>query len=234
MLAIAALGGGYGRMTVFEGVDLTVEAGRCTAVLGPNGAGKTTLLNTVVGLQRSRGGTVHLDGDDVTSSGAWRVARKGMVLVPEGRHLFDTMTIEENLDIARENAGSAGPTWSRQDIYELFPRLQERTGVEARRLSGGEQQMVAIARALMMGPSILALDEPSTGLSPQMVRTVMNVVRQLADRGMGILLVEQNAQEVVRIADEMHVLDHGRITWSGPPSALEENSELRAAYLGLA
>ena len=233
MLEISQLSGGYGHMTVFREVSLHVPAGRCTAVLGPNGAGKTTLLNTVSGLLPAMSGRIHLRDVDLTSVSAWRRARRGLVLVPEGRHLFPSMTVRENLGVARERRAPTGMDWSWDQVFDLFPRLAERDRVEVRRLSGGEQQMVAIARALMMSPSVLALDEPSTGLAPQVVRQVMDVVRKLCDRGMGVLLVEQNAQEVMRIASEVNVLDHGRITWSGTPEDLQNDAALRAAYLGI-
>jgi branched-chain amino acid transport system ATP-binding protein len=233
ILSVEGLAGGYGRMQVFETIDLQVDPGTCVAALGPNGAGKTTLLRTVCGLQRPWAGEVRLDDQQVGGWPAHRLARAGLALVPEGRHLFATLTVAENLRIAAEHAGTAGRTWTLEEIYELFPVLKERAAVEARRMSGGEQQMLAIGRALMLAPAVLALDEPSTGLAPRMVRLVMDVVRQLTEAGVGVLLVEQNAREVVRVADRVHILTHGRFSWSGTPSEMSDDAELRASYLGV-
>lgn len=234
ILTIDRLAGGYGRMQVFEGIDLEVAPGSCVAALGPNGAGKTTLLRSACGLQRPWSGRVRLDDQDVTGWLAHRLARAGLALVPEGRHLFGTLSVSENLRLAAEHAGSAGRPWSVQEVYELFPVLRERANVEARRMSGGEQQMLAIGRALMLAPAVLALDEPSTGLAPRMVRLLMDVVHQLTDAGVGVLLVEQNAREVVRVADRINILTHGRFTWSGTPDEMSDDAELRTSYLGVA
>jgi branched-chain amino acid transport system ATP-binding protein len=234
ILTIAGLSGGYGRMQVFQALDLEVAPGRCVAALGPNGAGKTTLLRSVCGLQKPWAGSVRLDEADVTGMPAHRLARRGLALVPEGRHLFATLSVADNLRIAAEHAGTTGRAWSVQEVYELFPVLAERSKVEARRMSGGEQQMLAIGRALMLAPAVLALDEPSTGLAPRMVRLVMDVVRELTQTGVGVLLVEQNAREVVRVADQVNILTHGRFSWSGTPEEMSDDAELRASYLGVA
>jgi branched-chain amino acid transport system ATP-binding protein len=233
ILTVAGLAGGYGRMQVFDGIDLEVGPGSCVAALGPNGAGKTTLLRTICGLQRPWAGQVRLDDGDVGGWPTHRLARAGLALVPEGRHLFGTLSVAENLHLAQEHAGTAGRAWTVKEIYELFPVLEERAKVEARRMSGGEQQMLAIGRALMLAPAVLALDEPSTGLAPRMVRLVMDVVRQLTEAGVGVLLVEQNAREVVRVADRVHILTHGRFSWSGTPAQMSDDAELRASYLGV-
>ncbi|MGC4108829.1 MAG: ABC transporter ATP-binding protein [Nocardioides sp.] len=234
ILTIDGLAGGYGRMQVFEGIDLEVAPGCCVAALGPNGAGKTTLLRSVCGLQRPWAGRVLLDEVDVGGWPAHRLARAGLALVPEGRHLFGTLSVADNLRLAAEHAGSAGRPWSVRDVYGLFPVLEERAKVEARRMSGGEQQMLAIGRALMLAPAVLALDEPSTGLAPRMVRLVMDVVHQLTEAGVGVLLVEQNAREVIRVADQVNILTHGRFSWSGTPDEMSDDAELRASYLGVA
>jgi branched-chain amino acid transport system ATP-binding protein len=233
ILSVQGLAGGYGQMQVFEGIDVEVPPGTCVAALGPNGAGKTTLLRTVCGLQKPWAGEVHLDDQAVTGWAAHRLARSGLALVPEGRHLFATLSVSENLRLAAEHAGSAGRAWSVDQVYELFPVLRERAKVEARRMSGGEQQMLAIGRALMLAPSVLALDEPSTGLAPRLVRLVMDVVRELTSAGVGVLLVEQNAREVIRVADQVHILTRGRFSWSGTPAEMSDDAELRASYLGV-
>jgi branched-chain amino acid transport system ATP-binding protein len=233
MLSVKGLSGGYGRMQILSNIDLEVPAGACVAVLGPNGAGKTTFLRTVFGLERLWTGEVRFRDRAVSGRPTHHLAQQGMALVPEGRHLFNTMTVHDNLAIAAEHAGTAGRTWTLDEVYALFPILRERADVESRRMSGGEQQMLAIGRSLMLAPALIALDEPSTGLAPRIVRQVLDVVRSLTDAGVGVLLVEQNAREVVRVADTVNILNHGTFTWSGSPAELEDDRDLRSAYLGL-
>lgn len=234
-LAIRGLHAGYGQASVLEGVEVEVGAGEIVSIVGANGAGKSTLLNTIAGLIAPSAGTITFDGRDITRSQAHELPSIGLTLVPEGGRLFPFMTVEENLEMGGFSRRRSGDLARRIDeVAELFPILHERRDQLAGHLSGGERQMCAIARAVMSGPKLLMLDEPSVGLSPKMVAEVFRLVEQLARaRGLTVVLVEQNVQEALAVSDRAYVLDHGRIVRSAKSSELGDDPAIRAAYMGL-
>ena len=213
---------------------LALEPGTLSGVVGANGAGKSTLVNAIAGWSRaapSVSGAVLLDGEDVTHLAAHEHVQRGILLVPEGRGVFLGLSVAENLRaVTSPGAGRRG--YSLDDIYGLFPRLLERRGNAAGSLSGGERQMLALARALRMGPRVLLLDEPSIGLAPRLVITLLQTVRRLVDAGMTVLLVEQNVRAAVEVVDRLHLLERGRLIASGPVAAMKDDPRLIDAYLG--
>ncbi|MDP8958163.1 MAG: ABC transporter ATP-binding protein [Actinomycetota bacterium] len=219
----------YGRIRALHGVSLEVGAGEMTALIGANGAGKSTLLKVIVGALAPLDGRVHFDGRDVTGWPAHRRVRAGLVLVPEGRAIIHSMRVEENLLLGEDASGSPGQL---DQVYERFPILGERRHLPAGLLSGGEQQMLAIARALLGDPRVLMLDEPSLGLAPIIARQIFQLLSQLRDEGMTVLLVEQNARQALRIADRCYVLESGRIAAEGEAALLREDPQVQASYLG--
>ncbi len=234
MLEVRDLVAGYGRAQALWGVDLRVEDGEIVTMLGPNGAGKSTLVNAISGLIATWSGTVELDGRSLTDVPSHRVAERGIAVVPEGRRIFPEMSVADNLAVGAYNkrareASDETLAW----VHGIFPRLEERSGQPAGSLSGGEQQMLAIGRALMAKPSLLLLDEPSLGLAPIMVEAIFEVLRQINESGVSILLVEQNAIDALNLATRGYVLEEGRIVIEGASSELLENEALRKAYLGL-
>jgi branched-chain amino acid transport system ATP-binding protein len=223
----------YGHVEAVRGVSLTVEEGRIITLIGPNGAGKTSLLSALAGLVRPAGGTVRLADRDVTAIPAHAAVAAGLSLVPEGRAILGRMTIEENLRLAgelRRDRAELGPAIDEQ--YRRFPVLGERRRSPAGTLSGGEQQMLAFARALVARPRILLLDEPSMGLSPLLVRRVFELVQAIHREGATILLVEQNAKLALSISDRAYVLERGRVVLEGPSAELAKDPRVQAAYLG--
>lgn len=235
LLDIQGLTSGYGQVTVLREVTVTVETGEIVAILGSNGAGKSTLLKTVAGLLRPSAGTVSLNGETVSGRPADRIARSGLVLVPEGRQLFDTMTVLDNLMLGsyqyRRDRSAAKQALN--EVYGLFPILEERSGQIAGSMSGGQQQMVAIGRGLMARPQVLLLDEPSLGLAPAVLHEVLASLSQLRENGTTIVIVEQNALRTLELADRAYVLDHGRVTVEGKSSELLADERVKQAYLGL-
>ena len=201
----------YGKSHILHGVSLEVAEGRITTLLGRNGAGKTTTLRTLMGLTPPREGRVLVFGADATKWPTYRIAASGVGYVPEGRRIFANLSVEENLKVPLERGG----TWTVERIYELFPRLAQRKLNRGRQLSGGEQEMLSIGRALLLNPRLLMLDEPSQGLAPLVVREVFRIVSQMRDAGISVLLVEQNARMSLEIADDAYVLDDGAIVYSG-------------------
>lgn len=232
-LEIRGLSAGYGKIQVLHSVDLEVAPGTCVAVVGPNGAGKSTLLNAIAGLKRPLAGSSRFEGEDVTGLRAHALAAKGLALVPEGRHLFTSLSVVENLKVARRLGEQRGSEFAMGEVFEMFPALGRRAEVDAGRLSGGEQQMLAIARALMLAPRLVMLDEPSIGLAPAIVSQVMDVARSLTSRSIGVLLVEQNVVEARRVADYAYVLDQGRIVRHGRGEDVLDQESLRKEYLGV-
>jgi len=231
ILAVDALRAGYGSIQILHDVSLVLEEGTLCAIVGANGAGKTTLLMTIAGIVPARGGTVRFDGADVTKTASHRRVRRGLVLVPEGRRMLPAMTVEENLQVAASAAGAEG--FARIDgLLDRFPILRTRRGVAAGALSGGEQQMLALARALAIGPRALLLDEPSMGLAPKLVDEIFAIVADERARGTSILLVEQNARRALALADHAYVMERGRITLSGTGAELATHRDVVAAYLG--
>ena len=231
ILAVENLRAGYGRIEVLHDVSVAVGEGTLCAIVGANGAGKTTLLMTLAGQVAARAGRVRLDGSDVTRLRSHALVRRGLVLVPEGRRMLPAMTVEENLLVAASARGKDG--YARiAPLYERFPILRERRGVAAGSLSGGEQQMLAIARALTLEPRVLLLDEPSMGLAPKLVDEIFAIVAAERARGTSILLVEQNARRALALADRAYVMERGRITLEGTGAELATHRDVVAAYLG--
>ncbi len=230
---VRGLGLGYGRGDVVKGIDLDVREGRVIALIGANGAGKTTLLRGLSGLLAVRTGSIRLAGEELARLPAHRVARMGIVQVPEGRQVFTTMTIAENLRLGAYLVRDERVRAQRIDqVFTLFPRLAERRSQPAGQLSGGEQQMLAMGRALMADPRLLLLDEPSMGLAPLFVEEIFRLVGRLKREGRTILLVEQNARAALAIADDAYVLENGRITLRGDADKIARDPEVLAAYLG--
>ena len=218
----------YGKSHILHGVSLTVAEGEIVTLLGRNGAGKTTTLRTVVGLTPAREGSVGIFGNDVTTWPPFRIAALGVGYVPEGRRIFANLTVDENLRVPLERPGP----WTVQRVYELFPRLAQRRANKGRQLSGGEQEMLAIARALLLNPKLLCLDEPSQGLAPIIVQEVFRVVSQMRDQGMSVLLIEQNVRAAVAVADRAYVLDDGRVVYEGAAADFAQDEERVRALAG--
>ena len=234
MLRLEGLYGGYADVNVLEDVSLTVERGEIVALLGANGAGKTTTLRTVSGLHRARRGTVVFEEEAVQHWPSHRIVAAGLVQVAEGRKLFAHMTVTENLEMgAFGHRVRAGRKETMAEVFDLFPRLQERRKQFAGTLSGGEQQMLAVGRALMTRPKLLMLDEPSLGLAPKIVEDIFEVVRRVNGAGVSVLIVEQNAVQTLELAHRAYVLENGHITLSGSGDALLQDPRIRTAYLGL-
>jgi branched-chain amino acid transport system ATP-binding protein len=231
VLSVVDLHTFYGDSHVLHGVTLTLEQGTVTAVLGRNGVGKTTLCRSVAALTPPRSGRIMFRDVDITLLPPHAICRMGISLVPQGRRIFPSLTVEENLTIATNRRTTTG--WTVAKIFELFPRLGERRRNRGNELSGGEQQMLAIGRALAANPTVLVMDEPTEGLAPMMVATVGTLIRRLRDEGLSILLVEQNAAFAVKFADYIHVLSKGRIVHASTPAALWADEDVKAQYLGV-
>jgi branched-chain amino acid transport system ATP-binding protein len=225
----------FDRLVALSGASVEVDAGEILAVLGPNGAGKTTLLRSIAGLVKDqpRKGTVELDGERIERKDAERIARRGVVYVPEDRGLFRELTVEENLRAALWGRPAAEARTDIDLVYALFPVLRERPSQRAESLSGGQQQMLALGRALLRRPRLLLLDEPSLGLAPQTAKAVFAALEEIARRGTAILLVEQNARLALGIADTAAILEGGRIVLRGPAREVEGHEDVRETYLGL-
>jgi branched-chain amino acid transport system ATP-binding protein len=223
----------YGRIQALRDLSFAVEAGEIVSLLGNNGAGKSTTLNMVSGIIRPTGGTMTWQGEDLTKIPAHDLVERGVVQVPEGRRIFSTMKVEENLLLGGYRVKSKAKIAERiEQVYELMPRLRERRNQEGGTLSGGEQQMLAIGRALISEPQLLLLDEPSMGLAPLMVQQVMQIIQTVNARGTTVLVVEQNAKAALKIANRAYVLDTGTVTLSGPASELAKDPRVVEAYLG--
>jgi branched-chain amino acid transport system ATP-binding protein len=223
----------YGDSYVLQGVSLQVERGQVVGILGRNGMGKTTLIRSIVGFTPPRQGHIRFKNQDVTGWASNRVVALGLGLVPQGRRVFPSLTVLENLGVAARERGQGSGAWTIDRVLELFPRLRERGQNRAGKLSGGEQQMLAIARALMTNPDLLVMDEPTEGLAPLLVREVGRVIESLKASGLSILLVEQNLPLALRLSDHVHVLSRGRIVHSATPQALAANEEIKSRYLGI-
>jgi branched-chain amino acid transport system ATP-binding protein len=228
-LQVEALHTYYGKSHILHGVSLEVREGEIVTLLGRNGAGKTTTLRSLVGLTRARQGVVRMFGRATTDLPPYAIAALGVGYVPEGRRVFANLTVEENLKVPLERPGS----WTIPRVFELFPRLAERRRSKGRQLSGGEQEMLAIARVLLLNPKVLLLDEPSQGLAPLIVQEVLRVVASMRDAGMSVLLVEQNVRAAVEIADRAYVLDDGRIVFEGPAAEFARDEERVRALAGV-
>jgi branched-chain amino acid transport system ATP-binding protein len=220
----------YGDSHVLQGISLSMTRGQVVGILGRNGMGKTTLIRSIIGFTPPRRGQIMFKDRDITAWSSNRAVGFGLGLVPQGRRVFPSLSVMENLAVAVK--GDSGP-WTVARVLELFPRLRERGAHRAGKLSGGEQQMLAIARALMTNPELLLMDEPTEGLAPLLVREVGRVIESLKAQGLSILLVEQNLPLALRIADHVHVLSRGRVVHSSAPDALWRNEEIKSRYLGL-
>ncbi|HEY4439560.1 MAG TPA: ABC transporter ATP-binding protein [Candidatus Elarobacter sp.] len=233
MLEVDNLVARYGRITALEGISLTVEQGEIVTLIGANGAGKTTTLRAISGLVRAAAGSIRFDGKEITKVAPDEIVRAGVSHSPEGRRVFPRMTVRENLELgAYTRSAKAEIAADLARVLEIFPRLEERLAQKAGTMSGGEQQMLAIARAMMSRPRLLLLDEPSLGLSPKLVQTIFAVIREINAQGTTILLIEQNARQALAVAARGYVLEVGRIAHSGPASELAASEAVREAYLG--
>lgn len=230
MLTVTDLAGGYSGTRVLDGVDLSVREGGVLCLLGRNGVGKTTFVHTVMGML-SGTGSIRFNGTELLGKPTHEIARAGLALVPQGRRVFGPLTVEENLAISAR--GSRGGSWSVADVYELFPRLRERRRNRGDQLSGGEQEMLSIGRALVTNPKLLLLDEPSDGLAPSIVQLVGDVVEKLAREGVTILLVEQNLALALRVATEVAVMTKGRVSFRGDPEELRSSEDRVRDLLGV-
>jgi branched-chain amino acid transport system ATP-binding protein len=233
MLEVHDLHVAYGKIQAVKGISFTVDAGQVVTLIGGNGAGKTTTLQTLSGILRPASGRVVFEGEDITAVPAHEIVRKGIAHSPEGRRIFPRMTVQENLELgAFIRRDPDGVKADQQRIFDLFPVLSERASQAAGTLSGGEQQMLAMGRALMSRPRLLMLDEPSMGLSPIMMQRILSTVSELKEQGTTILLVEQNAQAALSLADSAYVIETGHIALSGTGAELLSNDDVRKAYLG--
>jgi len=233
MLDVQDLNVYYGAIHALKGINFYLNKGEIVALIGANGAGKSTSLNTISGLLRSRTGHIYFQGKEITQTLSEEIVREGVIQVPEGRKIFATLTVMENMEMgAFTQKKQEVIEKNSQHVFQRFPRLSERRNQLGGTLSGGEQQMLAIARGLMSSPSLLLLDEPSMGLSPLLVEQIFNIIRDINDQGVSILLVEQNAQMALSIADRAYVLETGRIVMEGPAQELLHNDMVIEAYLG--
>ena len=230
MLEIERIDGFYGETQVLFDVSLQVGAREVVALLGANGAGKTTTLRSILGLTRARRGAIRFEGADITRAPPYEIARAGIGWVPDDRRIFPTLTVERNLAIARKK--SRFRAWRLEEIFGIFSALQYLMARECENLSGGEMQMVAIARALLGAPGLVLLDEPSQGLAPKIVQDVMSTIRRMRDEGLSVLLVEQHARNALEVSDRIYVMDLGRIVHEGPASGLLDDPELAKRLTG--
>jgi branched-chain amino acid transport system ATP-binding protein len=232
-LALSGIDAFYGDSHVLHGVGFNLQAGRLLGLLGRNGAGKTTCMSTIMGFLRPRAGVIALFGEPVAGLAPETIARKGICLVPQGRRMFRTLTVQENLMVAAQPAKSGSKGWTFERVFALFPRLKERHAQDAGSLSGGEQQMLAIGRALMGNPRVLLMDEPSEGLAPQIVAEVRRTIEQLKAEGLSIVLVEQNIKLTLDLADDVVIINTGAVVFRGAASELKINDSIVAQHLGV-
>lgn len=231
ILSIHDLNVNYGGIEAVKGISFDVHEGEIVTLIGANGAGKSSTLRTIAGLVKPSGGTINFRGDNITGRDATTIVKKGITLVPEGRHIFPDLTVLENLKVGaylRSDDISGDIQW----VYDLFPRLRERSWQAGGTLSGGEQQMLAVGRALMARPKLIMMDEPSLGLAPLVVRDIFEIIRQINHQGVSILLIEQNANMALKVADSAYVMETGCITLSGAGKDLLNNEAVKKAYLG--
>lgn len=230
ILDVTAIDTYYGETQALFGVSLAVDAGEVVALLGPNGAGKTTTLRSILGLTRPRRGAIRFDGADVSRQPTHDIARMGVGWVPDDRRICPTLTVARNLSIAIKRTRFR--PWSMKEVFGIFSPLEYLVEREAENLSGGEMQMVAIARALLGSPGLVLFDEPSQGLAPKIVQDVLAIIRRLKDEGLSVIIVEQNAETALSVADRVYVLDRGTVAWSGPAAALRDDANKRRELLG--
>jgi len=231
VLSVRGLTGGYGQSQVLFDISLHVGAGEVVTLLGRNGMGKTTTVRAVMGLQKPWSGAVTFEGTPIAGLPPHKVAQRGIGLVPEGRQIFPTLSVEENLVATAANRGGGAPRWTRDSVYALFPRLAERRRQSGALLSGGEQQMLAIGRALMTNPRLLILDEATEGLAPLIRQEIWAVLARLKQEGQAILLIDKNLAAMLRLADRHAIIEKGRVVWTGDSAALAAAPEIRDKYL---
>ena len=234
MLEIRDIRTSYGKIAALKGVSLDIREGGLTCLLGPNGAGKTTLIWTISGILRAQSGSIRMEGQELSGLKPHNIVGQGVVTVPENRLVFPEMSVRDNLIAGAFGrlADKAGTQSDLNDVFDRFPRLRERASQEAGTLSGGEQQMLAVGRALMAGPKVLLLDEPSTGLAPIIVQEIFEIIGQLRDEGRTIFLVEQNANMALEYADHFYLLEQGNVTFGGRPGEVDHDELIQRAYLG--
>ena len=233
MLAVNAIETAYGASQILFGLDLAVGVGEVATLLGRNGMGKTTAVKSILGLTPIRAGTILFDGKPIHALPPYRIAQAGIGLVPEGRHVFPNLTVRENLVATAADHGGSGERWTYARVLDLFPNLAERADTYGGRLSGGEQQMLAIGRALMTNPRLLILDEATEGLAPLIRAEIWRCLDRLKTLGLAILVIDKNLAALTRIADHHHIIEKGRIVWRGDSAALRADEEVRRRYLGV-
>ncbi len=234
-LEVTGLHVGYAGAKVLHGIDLTVAAGETVALLGRNGMGKTTLVRAICGLRPPTitAGSIAYDGADITKRTSFQINRSGIASVPQGRRVFGSLTVVENLTAVRKRKPTTGEAWTLERVFDFFPRLADRQKSYARSLSGGEQQMLAIGRALMTNPALLVMDEPSEGLAPSILDVIQDRIEGLRGTGLSVLIAEQNVDLALEMADRVVIIEDGEIPWSGAPSELLDNPALLEKYLGV-
>ncbi len=232
MLEVRQLHAGYGSVEILRGIDLDVGAGEIVAVLGSNGVGKSTLNNNISALYRPFGGSIRFQGEEIAGLSSSEVVKRGLIHVPEGRRIFPNLNVRENLELGSLVRGKNNRAQNMERVVGIFPRLRERFDQLAGTLSGGEQQMLAVARALMSRPRLLLMDEPSVGLAPLVVAEIFSIIRQLHAEGVSIFLVEQNAHMALKVAQHFYLMEQGRVSFSGNPGELADDDVIQRAYLG--
>ncbi|QEI05780.1 ABC transporter ATP-binding protein [Pigmentiphaga aceris] len=233
MLKLEGVAAGYGTSQVLFGMDFTIGQGEVISLIGRNGMGKTTTVRTLMGMLPARSGSISLLGKPITNLPPYRIARMGVGLVPEGRRAFASLNVEENLVATARLAGAKSNPWTVDRVYSLFPRLQERRKQSARTLSGGEQQMLVVGRALLTNPQLLVLDEATEGLAPLIRQEIWQCLRVLRDSGLSILLIDKNLAEMTTLVQRHHIVEKGRVVWVGSPDELNGDPALRDRYLGI-
>lgn len=231
MLTVDKIHTYYGHSHILQGISLTVRQGEVVALLGRNGVGKSTTIKSIIGFQPPRNGRILFKDQEITGKPAYEIAQMGVGLVPQGREIFPTLSVRENITIAARRADQGG--WTLERILETFPALAQRLSTKGGKLSGGEQQMLAIGRALMTNPDLLLLDEPSEGLAPLIVAEIGKIIGRLRTAGLSILVVEQNLAMALSLADRLYVMNKGQIVFEGSPAALEQQTDIKHQYLGV-
>ena len=233
MLEVRALETAYGRSQVLFKVDFAIARGEVVTLLGRNGMGKTTTVRSIMGITRCRAGSINLDGKPIHALPSYRIAQAGLGLVPEGRQVFPNLTVRENLVATAANRGRVANPWTLERVFALFPNLRERQGNYGNQLSGGEQQMLAIGRALMTNPRLLILDEATEGLAPLVRQEIYRSIERLKAEGLSLLVIDKDVAMLTRVADRHYVLEKGRVVWEGTSAALSANSDVQHRYLGV-
>lgn len=233
MLKVANLESAYGVSQVLFGIELEVNAGEVVTVLGRNGMGKTTTINSIMGIVSPKAGSVHFDGQQISGQPAFKIAKAGLGLVPEGRQIFPNLSVRENLVATAANRQGDDSPWTLERVYEMFPALQNRATSMGNLLSGGEQQMLAIGRALMTNPKLLILDEATEGLAPLIRDEIWECLQRIKDDGLSILVVDKNIADLIKLADRHYVIEKGKVVWSGTSDELKADGNLQERYLGV-